>query len=234
MLKRRPVAITGAASAALVLFAACAATEATPAAGPSAGKVSLETPPYRGDAPSAAPPSTTAPTVAAPSERPTFETVAAQFDPSRQHFVWVLPPGIHGKAPWDLAAVVKLRGEPRFETTLSLKAELLTPGTRAEYPDGYEIVRLTNDGRWTERTAELDRVIQSLIAEHGRGHGSLEMTNDLNITIDPGYRQTYCVGNTPPDLRVYIEENGKADLIRLDVEAMAGVIQAAAKEACGP
>jgi hypothetical protein len=232
MLKRRPVAKIGAASAALFLFAACATTEATPAAGPSAGKASLETPPYRGDAPSAAPPSTTAPTIAAPSERPTFETVAAQFDPGRQHFVWVLPPGIHGKPPWTLTAVVKLRGDPRFETTLPLKAELLAPGSRPEYPAGYEIVRLSDDGQWTERTAELDRVIQSLIAEHGRGHGALEMTNDLNVTIDPTHRHTYCGAGGKPDLRLYVEEDGKADLIRLEADAMAGIIQAAVRKAC--
>jgi len=232
MLKRGPVAFAGAASAALFLFAACAANEATSAAGPSAGKVSLETPPYMGDAPTRAPHSTTSPTVAAPADQPTFETVAAKFDPGRQHFIWVLPPGLHGKSPWDFTAVVKLREEPKFETKLPLVAEQLAPGSRPEFPVGYEVVRLTDDGRWAARTAELDRVIQALIAEHGRGHGSLEMTNDLNLAIDPAQRQAYCAENKYPDIRLYLEEDGNELLTRLDAAAMASVIQPAVRKAC--
>lgn len=215
-----------------LVLSACAAQEATPAAGPSSGKVSLQTPPYTGDLPSAppAPDLSQAPPTA--EGAPTFDSVAAQFDPGRQHFVWVLPPGVHGKGPWDMKAIVKLRGEPKFETTLPLKAELAAAGSRPEYPAGYEIVRLTDDGRWAERTAEIDRVIQNLIAEHGRGHGSLEMSNDLNVSIDPAHRQAYCVENRQPDVRMYVEEDGVSELIRLDVSAMAGLIQAAVKMAC--
>jgi len=233
MLKRGPVAFAGAASAALFLVSACAANEATPGAGPSAGAVSLQTPPYTGDAPSRAPPSTTAPTLAAPSEQPTFESVAAKFDPGRQHFIWVLPPGVHGQAPWDFKAVVKLRGEPEFETTLPLTSEVLAPGSRPEFPEGYEIVRLTDDGRWAERTAELDRVIRQLIAEHGRGHGSLEMSNALNLSIAPSHRQTYCNENRYADIRLYLEEAGSGQLTRLDDAALTSLLQPAMKKACG-
>jgi hypothetical protein len=223
-----------AAALALLLASACAATEATPAAGPSAGKVSLQTPPYSGASGDALsrPPVPQAPATPSAGATPTFETVASQFDPARQHFVWVLPPGIHGKPPWDLKAVVKLRGVPQFETTLPLKAEIAAAGSRAEFPAGYEIVRLTDDGGWSERTAEIDRVIQKLIAEHGRGHGELEMNNTLNLAIDPGQRQTYCTGTTPADVRLYLEEDGKADLVRLDVAAMSALIQKAVQSAC--
>ena len=121
-----------AAALALLLVSACAANEATPSAGPSAGKVSLQTPPYTGATGDALsrPPAPQAPLVTpTKDETPSFQTVASQFDPARQHFVWVLPPGIHGKAPWDLKAVVKLRGAPQFETTLPLKAETIAAGS---------------------------------------------------------------------------------------------------------
>lgn len=225
----------GLATAALALLcvSACAATEATPQAGPSAGKVSLQTAPYSGDATSA-PPAPQAPAVVVPeAEAPSFETIAAKFDPGRQHFIWVLPPGIHGKEPWDFTAVVKLRDEPKFTTSLPLKAELLTPASRPEFPAGYEIVRLTDDGQWANRTAELDRVIQALIAEHGRGHGAVEMTNELNISIDAAHRQTYCAESKYPDIRLYLEDDGASTLIRLDAATMASVIQPAVKKACG-
>lgn len=221
------------AALALLCVSACAATEATPQAGPSAGKVSLQTAPYSGDATSA-PPAPQAPAVVVPeAEAPTFETIAAKFDPGRQHFIWVLPPGIHGKEPWDFKAVVTLRGEPKFQTTLPLAAELLAQGSRPEFPAGYEVVRLADDGQWASRTAELDRVIQGLIAEHGRGHGAVEMTNELNISVDAAHRQTYCVDSKYPDIRLYLEEDGSSMLTRLDAATLAGVIQPAVKKACG-
>jgi hypothetical protein len=224
-----------AAALALLVVSACAATEATPAAGPSAGKASLQTPPYSGAAGDAlSPPPPPQPPLVTPAEGDTltFQTVASQFDPARQHFVWVLPPGLHGQAPWDLKAIVKVRGVPQFETTLPLKAEMLAAGSRAEYPAGYEIVRLTDDGRWAERTAQIDGVIQKLIAEHGRGHGELEMNNTLNLVIDPAQRPAYCTANQPADVRLYLEEAGNPELIRLDVAAMTGIIQQAVKSAC--
>ena len=61
-------------------------------------------------------------------------SVASQFDPARQRFVWVLPPGIHGEGPWDFSAVVRIRGEQKFETTLPLKAELAPAGSRPSGP----------------------------------------------------------------------------------------------------
>jgi len=210
---------------AALLLASCA-TEATPAAGPSAGRTSLQTPPYTGDAPSAV-------QVTTPRTTASFATVASQFDPGRQHFVWVLPPGIHGEGPWDLAAVVKLRGESKFETTLPLKAEIASGGSRSEYPIGYEIVRLTDNGRWAGRTAEIDRVIQALVAGHGRGHGALEMTNQLYLRIAPAFRQQHCSPESRPDIRLYLEESGKQELVRLDDPSVSVLIAESVRKACG-
>jgi hypothetical protein len=219
---------------AALLLAACSTNEATPSAGPSAGKVSLQTPPYSGEATAAAPVTPLAtPPVTSPASAPgtSLAAVASQFDPGRQHFVWVLPPGIHGEGPWDLAAVVKLRNEPKFETTLPLKAQIVAAGSRPEFPAGYEIVRLTDDGRWAERTAELDKVIAALVAEHGRGHGELEMTSQLHIRIDPAARAQHCAAGARPDIRLYLEETGQP-LVRLDHPNISTLIAEVVRKAC--
>lgn len=226
---------TATAVIAALWLAACGTTEATPTAGPSGGKVSLQTPPYSGEAtPSAPTTPLTAPPMAtpAPPEGASLAAVASQFDPGKQQFVWVLPPGIHGEGPWDLAAVVKLRGETKFETTLPLKAEVAVAGSRPEYPGGYEIVRLTDDGHWAERTAELDKVIAALVAEHGRGHGELETTSQLHVRIDPAARAQHCTAAARPDIRLYVEEAGKP-LIRLDHPNVSTLIAEVVRKACG-
>lgn len=227
----------GVVSMTAALLAACSAPEATPAAGPSGGEASLQSPPFTTPefhAPPGQPttPSAQAMPVAEPDSMP-FAAIAMQFDPAKQHLVWVMPPGIHGKGPWDFRSVVKHLDEVKFETTIPMRADIAAGGGRPEYPAGYEIVRLTDDGSWAQRTAEIDKVIADLIAQYGRGQGSLDMTNDLTLTIDPAYKTTYCVENKPADLRFYIEEDGVADLVRLDVAEMSGIIQIAVKKACG-
>lgn len=217
------------------LLAACAANEATPSAGPSSGKVSLQTAPYTGEARPGAPVSPPAsPPVQSPAaaDDAPLAAIASQFDPARQHFVWVLPPGIHGVGPWDLAAVIRLRGEPKFETTLPLKAELAPAGTRAEYPAGYEIVRLTDAGGWAERTAEIDKVIQGLVAEHGRGHGEMEMISQLHVSVDPASRAQHCAADARPDIRIYMEEEGQP-LVSLNHPSITTMIAEVVRKACG-
>ena len=239
---RPNVSAMGVFALAAALLAACSAPDATPAAGPSGGEASLQSPPFETPEFHAAPGQPATPSVqpapalakgAAEADSMPFAAIAMQFDPGKQHLVWVMPPGIHGKGPWDLKSVVKHLDEVKFETTVPLRAEIKPGGGRPEYPTGYEIVRLTDDGTWKQRTAEIDKVIADLIAQYGRGQGSLDMTNDLTLAIDPAYKQTYCVENKPADLRFYLEEDGVADLVRLDIAEMSGIIQVAVKNACG-
>lgn len=226
---------SGVAVMAACLLVACGGNEATTSAGPSAGKVSLQTAPYAGDAvPGApAPPlATPAPTAPDLTQDISLAAVASHFDPAKQHFVWVLPPGVHGVGPWDFDAVVKISGETKFETTLPLKAELAPAGTRPEYPAGYEIVRLTDDGRWAERTAEIDKVIQDLVAQYGRGLGELEMISQLHVSVDPAYRAQHCSPDARPDVRVYLEEAGQ-NLISLNHPSITAMIAEVVRKACG-
>lgn len=226
---------SGAAIMAYLLLTACAANEATPSAGPSSGKVSLQTAPYTGAAMPGVAEAPPAPTTAAFPDTPqdiSLASVASQFDPAKQRFVWVLPPGIHGVGPWDFRAVVKIRDEPKFETTLPLKAELALAGSRPEYTAGYEIVRLTDDGRWAQSTAEIDKVIQDLVAEHGRGLGELEMISQLYVSVAPAFRDQHCAPSARPDIRVYMEEVGKP-LISLNDASMSTMIAQVVRNACG-
>lgn len=230
-------------SAMAVLAVAAGASAPAPASAQiGSGQPSLQSPPFtepKLSTPNAPPrvaplkdPGASA-SPAASSETADFGAVASQFDPAKQRFVWVLPPGLHGTGPWDMKAVVALDGKPQFETTLPLVAEKSAGGSRAEYPAGYEIIRLTDHGEWAKNTAKIDDVIQKLVAEHGRGHGSLEMSNDLNVDIDASHHKAYCADRQKPDIRLYMEEVGKTDLIRLDVAAMSGIIQLAVTKACG-
>ena len=232
---------SGAAIIAAIVLAGCAAGEVTPAAGPSSGEASLQTPPYAGEAtpgepasPLAAPPPVQSADTALPeaAQDISLTSIASQFDPARQRFVWVLPPGIHGEGPWDFRAVVKIRSESKFETTLPLKAELAPSGTRPEYTAGYEIVRLTDDGRWAQSTAEIDKVIQQLVAEYGRGLGELEMISQLHVSVVPAYRAQHCAAGAQHDIRVYMEEDGKP-LISLNNAMMSTMISQVVREACG-
>lgn len=223
---------------AVLAVAACASGPAPASAQIGSGQPSLQSPPFTEPKLSTpnAPPHVEPlkePDAPAASDVIAFEAVASQFDPARQRFVWVLPPGLHGKGPWDMKAVVALDDKPQFETTLPLVAEKSAGGSRPEYPVGYEIVRLTDHGEWAKNTAKIDEVIQKQVAEHGRGRGSLEMTNTLSLEIDDAHHKAYCTDGKKPDIRLYMEEVGNPDLIRLDVDAMRGIIQASVTQACG-
>jgi hypothetical protein len=215
-----------------MLAAACASGGPAPASAQiGSGKPSLLSPPFT--EPMLSTPN--APPHAEPSKEPgdsAIETVASRFDPARQHFVWVLPPGVRGKGPWTITATVALDGKPQLETALPLVAEKGVGGSRPEYPAGYEIIRLTDHGDWARNTAGIDTLIRKLVAAHGRGHGSLELSNDLDIEVDAGHRKAYCVDGQKPDIRLYVEDTRAPGLVRSDAEKTAGIIQAAMTKAC--
>src|SRR5262245_59894426 len=124
------VALAGA--AALALMAACNKAPETPAA-----------------------PTETA-TAPAPATDPAGETymdAVQKFNPATQHFVWVLPEGVHGTGPWEMNVTVKHRGEVKHQARIPLKAEILSSGSRPEFPAGAEIVRLSDDGSWASSMA---------------------------------------------------------------------------------
>jgi hypothetical protein len=224
---------------AVLLCAGCGGTEPSAAApqsgalsgGLAGGEASLQTPPFaEGAAPSEA--GTGAPG-AAPAAAD-FSSVAANFDPDVQRFIWVLPPGVHGQGPWSMRAEVRHRGELKFKTDLPLLAETLASGSRTEFPDGYEVLRLRGDGRWREQTAEMDAVILGLIEQYGRGEGEVTFFTRLNAQLDPAARQAYCTDGRTADIRVYVEQAGEPDLTPLTAGGVADAFsRVALMEACG-
>src|SRR6185295_16276376 len=92
-----------------------------------------------------------------------FQDAISQFNPATQHFVWVLPEGVHGKPPWEMNVTVKHRGEVKFKTTIPLKAEIAAAGSRPEFPATSETVRLSDDGSWVSHMTEVQKVIEDLI-----------------------------------------------------------------------
>jgi hypothetical protein len=155
---------TGLCTLVFLLAAGCGAADViannTDSPSPSGGVASLQTAPYN-DAgqPTHAPPVQIPPPAALGGEVLDFTSIAANFDPNIQRFVWVLPPGVHGEAPWGFTAQVRHKGEVKYEAELPLVAQMVAAGSRPEYTAGYEIIRLTDDGRWSERTAAMDKVI---------------------------------------------------------------------------
>lgn len=225
---------TGLCALALLLAGGCGAADViasnTDAPSPSGGVASLQTAPYN----DAGQPTHVPPVQVQPpgGEVMDFTSIAANFDPSIQRFVWVLPPGVHGEAPWGFSAQVRHRGEVKYEAELPLVAEKIAAGARPEYTAGYEIIRLTDDGRWKERTAEMDKVILGIIEQYGRGDGEVEFSNRLNLSLEPAARQAYCTEGKTADIRLYVEEEGKAELMPMLDVAQEMFSTIAVRQAC--
>ncbi len=237
---------TGLCAAALLLTVGCSAAGAisegisgnAAADSPSRGLTSLQTAPYDDTgAPTHVPPAQVTPAPAPQQQPPTgddvldFTSIAANFNPDAQRFIWVLPPGVHGEGPWGFTVQVRHKGEVKYEGELPLSAQKSAGGSRPEFPKGYEVIRLTGDGRWSEQTAELDKVILALIEQHGRGDGEVEFNNKLNLTLDPEVKKLYCTDGKAADIRLFVEEDGKDELISMldvgsDVFARVAVMQA--------
>lgn len=206
------------------------------ASSPSGGVASLQTAPFdptgKPSHVSPAPAPQTPETPAQADAVPDFTSVAANFDPNVQHFVWVLPPGVHGVGPWGFSAEVRHKGAVKFETELPLVAETLAGGSRPEYPAGYEVIRLTDDGGWANRTAEMDTVIRGIIAEHGPGDGEVEFSNLLTLSLEPDAKRLYCEEGKAPDIRLFVEEKGQAELIPMMEVANETFARMAVAHAC--
>jgi hypothetical protein len=160
----------------------------------------------------------------------TYDDAVKLFDPATQRFVWVLPEGVHGTGPWDMNVTVKHRGEVKHQATIPLKAEILPSGSRPEFPAGSEVVRLSDDGTWTVRMAEVQKVIDGLIAQFGRGDGELMMESELRTSIDAAYRNAYCVEGKKPVVNFYLEEGDK--LTSFDLGPLAPMFEASILKNC--
>jgi hypothetical protein len=163
-----------------------------------------------------------------------FADTIGAFDYKTQHFIWVLPPGIHARGPFVADVVIKHGGETKHEETIPLKAEFPTPGSRPEYPRSAEIIRLSADDGWPEHLDEIKSLVDDLTAQYGPGGGELDVTTSLKTDIGPEVRQGYCVDDTMPEVRVFIEQDGgdPSTLKRIDIADAAPILKAAVLSGC--
>ena len=161
------------------------------------------------------------------------ETIGA-FDYKTQHFIWVLPPGIHAKGPFTADVVITHSGETKHQDSIPLTAEFPTPGSRPEYPRSAEIIRLAADDAWPKHLADIKGVVDGLDAEFGPGGSELSVSTSLKTEISAEVRQSYCVDDTMPDVRVFLEQSGSepALLKRIDIAAAAPILKAAVLSGC--
>jgi hypothetical protein len=194
----------------------------------------------KAEAPAASvePPASTTPAASAPATDAAssigleFAQAVARFDPTQNHIIWATPPGVHGEGPWTLDVTVKYKGEVKHAEKIPLKADIAAPGTVAEIPTGYEAVRLSDGGTFRARMAEIQKIIESIIAQYGRGGGELVMMTEINTTLDDAGLKTYCADKKIPDIRAYLEETAPPKLTTIDLAPMSGFIQKEVEENC--
>jgi hypothetical protein len=143
-----------------------------------------------------------------------------QFDPAANHFIWALPPGVHGAGPWEINVEVKHKGEVTYKTSIALKAEIIKPGDHFQPPAGYEAIRLSDAGEWKPKMAEVQKQIDAVIAKYGHGDGELVLQNGVHTTLDATGKKLYCTEKKAPELRLMFEETAKKKITMVEPGSM--------------
>jgi hypothetical protein len=182
-------------------------------------------------APPAEPAQAVAPAAPAPAGGPEFAEAVGKFDPAVNHFIWVLPSGIHGEPPWTMNVTVKHKGEVKFASKIPLTPEIVATGVYPEFPAGSEAIRLNDGGEWKAKMAEVGKVVEDLIAKFGRGDGEVIMMTEINTALEAG-KKTYCAGKQSPDIRAYLEEGSPAKLTAIDMTPMKTFLEGEVAENC--
>lgn len=164
---------------------------------------------------------------------PSFADVVNKFDYKTQKLVWVLPEGITASGPFTAEIDIKRDGETVYQQSIPLGSEMLKAGSRPEYPDGAQVIRLSADASWPSRYQEILGVVKDIRDKYGPGHGEATFASNLKPKIDPGHRQTYCVEGKLPAITLYLETGASGKLQPLDVGGGAGqVFRSAMLAAC--
>ena len=160
------------------------------------------------------------PAAGAPDAGLNMGQVIQQFDPTANHFIWALPPGVHGAGPWAINVEVKHKGEVTYKTSIPLKAEIIKPGDNFKPPAGYEAIRLSDAGEWKPKMAEVQKQIQDVIAKYGHGDGELVLQNGLHTTLDAEGKKLYCAEKKAPQVRLMFEETAKKKISMVEPGSM--------------
>lgn len=169
---------------------------------------------------------------AAPVAELAFEDVVANFDATKQHLVWVLPPGVTANGPYGAHVTVKADGATELDTVIPLTAEKPAAGSRPEYPAGAEVLRLSTDESYPKRLEEIRGVVDGITAKLGPGHGELIITSDFGTTIADTHREEYCVSQKLPPVAIYLEQGEPATLQKLPIGGAEAILQSAILGSC--
>jgi len=169
---------------------------------------------------------------AAPSAELTFEDVIATFDATKQHLVWVLPPGVSANGPFGAHVTVKADGTTELDTVIPLTAEKPAAGSRPEYPAGAEVLRLSTDESYLQRLEEIRGVMTAITSKLGPGHGELIVTSDIGTKIADTHREEYCVTQKLPPVAIYLEQGEPSRLQKLPIGGAEAILQSAILGSC--
>ena len=173
------------------------------------------------------------PPAQAPAANLDMAKAIQKFDPGANHFIWLLPPGMHGDGPWAIDVELKHKGESKYKTSIPLKAEIIGPGDHFRPHPGYEAVRLSDAGQWQPVMAEVQKRMQAIIAQYGRGDGELILQNNLHTKLDEQGKKLYCTEKKVPEVRLLFEETEQKKISMIDAAAMQKVADRAVLENCG-
>jgi hypothetical protein len=80
--------------------------------------------------------------------------------------------------------------------------------------------------------AKVQKIIEGLIAQFGRGDGELVMMTEINTALDDAGKQAYCVEKKEPDIRAFLEETAPPKLTAIDMTPMKAFIRKEVAENC--
>lgn len=171
------------------------------------------------------------PPLAAAKETPLpFGEVIKGFSYKTDHVVWVLPPGIHAKGPFNADVSLKHGDDTVFHQTIPLTADFPTPGSKAQYPRSAEIVRLTADDTWPKHYADVMAAVGD--AKTKFGGGELDITSSFTLNFDPEMKANYCMSGAMPDVRIFLEDAETPILKPLDLTQAAPIVAKAMFAGC--
>lgn len=170
-------------------------------------------------------------TLALPQSQ-TLEDVVANFDATKQHLIWVLPPGVIANGPFGARVIVKADGATELDTVIPLTAEKPAAGSRPEYPAGAEVLRLSTEASYPQRLEEIRGVITGITEKLGPGHGELIITNDFKTQIADAYRDEYCVKRQLPPIAIYLEQGEPSTLQQLPLGGGEAILHSAILAGC--
>jgi len=159
-----------------------------------------------------------------------FSDAIKAFSYKSEHIVWVLPPGMHAKGPFNADVTVKHGDDVVFHQSIPLVADYPAPGSKAQYPRSAEIVRLSADDSWPKEYSDILAAMADTKAKFGGG--AVNITSGFQLNFDPETKANFCSSGSMPDVRVFLEDANAPLLKPLDIAGAAPLLAQAMFTGC--